>query len=281
MSFFRTTSALALTLLHVHAVIDADHVDGRTLPGYNKPLPQTHFSGYIETPLPSGKGTAHTHYWLVVSDDPAAPVVVWQQGGPGGSSLIGLLTENGPLTLNDASFAHNATVPTVFDNPNGWQGEHTLLYVEHPAPTGFSYCGILGTDCALDDDAQAELAYRFYVKFFSLYPELQHQPFYFSGESYAGVLVPTVSLKLLAARTDANRALAPWSVAGFALGNDCPGNRVFTCTPYSGWAGTQVHLRLAASLSLATLVRTSHPDAVRCSYFSGVPRLPRGPWHAA
>ena len=27
---------------------------------------------------------------------------------------------------------------------------------------------------------------------------------------------------------------------GFALGNDCPGNRVFTCTPYSGWLGTQV-----------------------------------------
>ena len=26
------------------------------------------------------------------------------------------------------------------------------------------------------------------------------------------------------------------------LGNDCPGNKVFTCTPYSGWAGTKISL---------------------------------------
>ena len=113
-----------------HAAVEADKVDGRSLPGYQRPLPQTHYSGYIETALPNGKHSAHTHYWLVLADDvPSAPVVVWQQGGPGGSSLIGFLTENGPLTLNDASFSHNGTVPTVFDNLNGWTGEHTMLYV--------------------------------------------------------------------------------------------------------------------------------------------------------
>ena len=47
---------------------------------------------------------------------------------------------------------------------------------------------------------------------------------------------------MLAARAagGVDAARAPWSLAGFALGNDCPGNRVYTCTPYSGWAGTQV-----------------------------------------
>ena len=69
------------------------------------------------------------------------------------------------------------------------------------------------------------------------------------GESYAGVLaptraglapstptahrsrraqVPTVALKLLAARNAANAATAPYSLEGFALGNSCPGNRVYT-----------------------------------------------------
>ena len=269
---------LSAMLACTHAAVDADAIDGRSLPGYNRPLPHMHYSGYIQTTLPGGKGDAHTHYWLVLADNVmAAPVVVWQQGGPGGSSLLGLLTENGPLTLNDASFAHNGTAPTVFDNPNGWHGENTMLYVEHPAPTGFSYCGSSGTDCVHDDETQAQLAYSFYVKFFELYPELQRQPFYFTGESYAGVLVPTLSLKLLAARTDANRHLAPWSISGFALGNDCPGNRVFTCTPYSGWAGTQVSLDFLAGHGMIPEAKKKQIDAACASWYEEAPPGPYGP----
>ena len=74
------------------------------------------------------------------------------------------------------------------------------------------------------------------------FPELARSDFYFAGESYAGVLVPTLIELLLDRRTKANSRSAPWSVKGFALGNDCPGNKVFTCTPYSGWIGTQVAL---------------------------------------
>ena len=218
----------------IHAAIEADRVT--SLPGYDAPLPFKMYSGYISTPLPakSGSGMAHTHYVLILSDDAKSPVVVWQQGGPGGSSLIGFLTENGPFTLNDASFAtaaYNATgIPTVYDNPHGWQSAtlsgtmNSMLFVEHPAPTGFSYCGETGTDCLHDDSTQAELAYSFYVAFFSqAYPELASRAFYMTGESYAGVLVPTLALRLLAARNATNAHLAPWSLTGFALGNDCPG----------------------------------------------------------
>ena len=194
---------------------------------------------------PGGNGTVHTHYWLVMNAAGAAdaPTLVWQQGGPGGSSLIGFFTENGPLTLNDFSTltpAFNKTgVPTVFENPRSWHtAPANVLYVEHPAPTGFSYCD--PGPCYWDDRSQALTSYAFYVAFFEAYPELAHNPFYMSGESYAGVLVPTASLQILAHRTDANRDVAPWSLKGFMLGNDCPGNRVFTCTPYSGWIGAQV-----------------------------------------
>jgi len=239
--------------------IESDRIT--SIPGYRGALPLDMFSGYIETPLPkrSGEGTAHTHYWLTIGTEDA-PVVVWQQGGPGGSSLIGFLTENGPLTLNDDSFAtldYNATgIPTVFDNPHGWHlatseasQRNTLLFVEHPAPTGFSYCGAHGADCEHDDETQAELAHSFYVAFFASYPELAGRPFYMSGESYAGVLVPTVAARLLSERNASNAGVAPWSLEGFALGNDCPGNHVFTCTPYSGWHGTQVSLEVGRSHS--------------------------------
>jgi serine carboxypeptidase-like clade I len=118
--------------------------------------------------------------------------------------------------------------------------------VEHPAPTGFSHCSGYDTfQCPpWDDESQADASFNFFVEFFSsnYYPELAENDFWFSGESYAGVLVPTLSKRLLAARNQDNQHVAPYNVRGFALGNDCPGNRVYTCTPYSGWLGTQVAL---------------------------------------
>jgi len=229
-----------------------------SLPGYPGTLPTKHYSGFVTTPHPSTKYTTtvniHTHYWLVEAQaplDPAtAPTLVWMQGGPGGSSLIGLFTENGPITLNDYSTlttAFNTThVPTVFDNPHSWNKLANVLYVEHPAPTGFSYCSGYNTfQCPpWNDHTQAEASFAFFVKFFSAkyYKELASNPLFFSGESYAGVLVPTLAQLLLQARTPKNKHLAPYNIQGFALGNDCPGNQVYTCTPYSGWLGTQVAL---------------------------------------
>lgn len=240
------------------ADIPSDRIEA--LPGYvnadgsPKQLPVKHWSGYIEVPVPSNAsagspaGTAFVHYWLVenAAAKPDAPTVVWQQGGPGGSSLIGFFTENGPLTLNDASFAtpaYKATgIPTLFDNPFSWNmAPANMLYVEHPAPTGFSYC-VPADACNWDDFNQAAVNYEFYVRFFHAYPELASNEFFFAGESYAGVLVPTVALQILKHTTDENKQRAPWNLKGFLLGNDCPGNQIYTCTPYSNWRGVKVSL---------------------------------------
>eukprot|EP00040_Diaphanoeca_grandis_P039304 m.258713 g.258713 ORF g.258713 m.258713 type:complete len:511 (-) comp36943_c0_seq1:277-1809(-) len=235
--------ALFLCVSLANAAIDADLVT--SLPGLAPgAFTSRIWSGYIE--VPTVNGSAHVHYVLVENskNDSNAPIVVWQQGGPGGSSLIGMFTEVGPLTLNDQSFATkdyaDSGVPTVFPNPNSWHtAPANYLFVEHPAPTGFSYCD---GDCYWNDTSQAEVNYEFYVKFFESYPEYADKEFYFTGESYAGVLVPSVALQILKHRTPENRKKNPWNLQGFALGNDCPGNRVFTCTPYSGWLGTKVAL---------------------------------------
>lgn len=74
----------------------ADKVD--SLPGWAGPLPSAQYSGYLDVPLKTGgEKNIHIHYWLSESEnDPSTdPVVFWMNGGPGGSSLIGGLTENG------------------------------------------------------------------------------------------------------------------------------------------------------------------------------------------
>jgi carboxypeptidase C (cathepsin A) len=56
-------------------------------------------------PAPSGVGRALMHFWFVESEgNPETdPVIMWYNGGPGASSIFGLLTEMGPLWLNDLS----------------------------------------------------------------------------------------------------------------------------------------------------------------------------------
>ena len=173
--------AYLLLAATARAAIDADEIT--SLPGWEGALPTRQWSGYLEVPATDAATNrtcrAFVHYWLVenAAGRADAPTVVWQQGGPGGSSLIGLLTENGPLTLNDFSFAtdaYNATgVPTVFENAASWhRAPANVLYVEHPAPTGFSYCLAAGAndtavECAWDDTTQAAAALAFYVAFFA------------------------------------------------------------------------------------------------------------------
>ncbi len=61
------------------------------------------------------------------------PVLLWLQGGPGGSSLIGLFTEMGQFQTNDDSLV-NATdgVPNLLYNPWNWSRNHSVIYLEQP-----------------------------------------------------------------------------------------------------------------------------------------------------
>lgn len=54
-----------------------------------------------------------------------APLSIWLTGGPGGSSSIGLLQENGPCTVNPDS---NSTTL----NPWSWNNEVNMLYIDQP-----------------------------------------------------------------------------------------------------------------------------------------------------
>lgn len=169
------------------------------------------------------------HYWLIEStNNPASdPIVLWLNGGPGSSSLIGLLTENGQIVTNDDSLTNEIDgVPQVFNNPYTWSSMANVLYLESPKGVGFSYCeGVTkSNDCVNTDESTAQDAYEFLVNFFNAFPEYKANKFYITGESYAGIYIPMMMQQI-----DQDPLGAKLNLIGAAIGNGCWGNTVGTC----------------------------------------------------
>ncbi|KAK3305793.1 Alpha/Beta hydrolase protein [Chaetomium strumarium] len=97
------------------------------------------YSGYVHLP-PHLLGDQdqdypiNTFFWFFEArKDPAnAPLAIWLNGGPGGSSMMGLLEENGPCFVT-------ADSKSTYRNSWSWNNEINMLYIDQPVQTGFSY----------------------------------------------------------------------------------------------------------------------------------------------
>jgi len=109
-------------------------------------------------------------------------------GGPGCSSEIALFAENGPCTINKDG--KNTRV-----NPYSWNKKSTLIFVDQPAGTGFSYGA--RSDMDRSEKSVAEDLYHFMQELVKHYPQYHKQQFYIFGESYAGHFVPAFGHRLM------------------------------------------------------------------------------------
>uniref|UniRef100_A0A3B4CM12 Lysosomal protective protein n=1 Tax=Pygocentrus nattereri TaxID=42514 RepID=A0A3B4CM12_PYGNA len=155
-----------------------------SLPGLSETPNFQHYSGYLQAA--QGK---YLHYWFVESqNNPSTdPVVLWLNGGPGCSSMEGLLAENGPFHLHDDG--------TVYLNPYSWNLLANVLYVESPPGVGFSYSTT--GNYQTSDPQVAEDNYNALLDFFNKFPSFTSNDFYVFAESYGGIYAPTLS-KLIA-----------------------------------------------------------------------------------
>lgn len=171
--------------------------------------PLTIFAGHLSseynlTRLNSNEVTPHLFFVLVKNRRKADKerIIFWFNGGPGCSSFDGLMMEVGPWrTDGKGGFQVQE---------GGWEEYATMVFVDQPAGTGFSYTS---TDhyVHLMDEAQKQFL-QFLQQFYKVFPEYQRMDTYFAGESFAGQWIPYFADTLLSSTLNV-------PLKGIAIGN--------------------------------------------------------------
>lgn len=137
-------------------------------------------------------------------------LIVWFNGGPGCSSLIGMMTGNGPL-----KFEFNST--DVAENPNSWTKLGNVLYVDQPAGTGFSTAS---DPYPVHDMARVTSDFvKWLHVFYAHFPHMQNKQLHMIGESWAGLYIPYFADAMLE-----NSDCLPLNLRSISLGDGAWGN---------------------------------------------------------
>jgi len=138
-------------------------------------------SGYIN--FSGSLGAKSYFFWLLESrSEPSSdPLVIWLTGGPGCSSQMALLMENGPCLVNKDG---NGTTLNEFS----WTNKANVMWVDQPAGTGFSSGNYVHNENGVQEDF-----YAFLEEFYKQLPKYKNNSLYITGESYAGHYVPAIS----------------------------------------------------------------------------------------
>ena len=146
------------------------------------------YSGYLDA-----SNNHHLHYFFTSSQSENPdndPVIVWFNGGPGCSSLLGLFTENGPIRIKANK---NEPGPILNGFDQAWNKFANMLFIESPIGVGFSYSDNQKWQDPINDETTAQDAHLALKDFFdNKFPELKNNKFTITGESYGGIYVPTL-----------------------------------------------------------------------------------------
>jgi cathepsin A (carboxypeptidase C) len=170
------------------------------------------WSGYFDVPASRTQGLKHYFYWAFGprNQNMSAPVILWMTGGPGCSSSLALLAENGPCHMNETS-------GDLYSNPYGWNNDAFLIYIDQPAGVGFSYTDNM-TGYDTDEAEVSRDMYWFLQNFLAAHPSLVANEFFVVGESYGGHFAPATAQRILAGNK-ANEGKIHINLQGLAVGN--------------------------------------------------------------
>ncbi|KAL1739185.1 Alpha/Beta hydrolase protein, partial [Schizophyllum fasciatum] len=161
-------------------------------------------------------------YFFESRNDPAADdVIFWTNGGPGGSSALGLFMELVGEKRRCQSFAGPCRVLDE-DGPKyhqeSWNSNANVFFIDQPIGVGFSYAEF-GEAVYTTEEAAKDIA-AFVAIFFEHFGQFKGRPFHMAGESYGGRYLPLFA----AAVYDQNAALVeagatPVNLSSVMIGN--------------------------------------------------------------
>ncbi|CAB3230539.1 unnamed protein product [Arctia plantaginis] len=136
-------------------------------------------------------------FWFFPAVTPLAqtPWIIWLQGGPGVSSMLGLFDIIGPIKIEDGQ---------VKERKVTWASDYSLLFLDNPVGAGFSFTDDDRGYPNNEDDIGDQML-QFLLQFLEMFPELRSAPLFIAGQSYAGKYVPALGIQIHRYNTDISR----------------------------------------------------------------------------
>ncbi|KAJ6602725.1 alpha/beta-hydrolase [Mycena vulgaris] len=157
---------------------------------------------------------------LTSSASETDPWIIWLNGGPGSSSMIGLMTENGPLQVTGTF----SIVPNNFS----WNKLADTFWIDQPVGTGYATSDANGY--VPDEDQMGRDFVGFLSNIVKIFPSLAKRPLYLTGESYAGTYIPYIT-KTIFSTPNPPVNLAKMVVGDGTLGSEATFQNVPTTYP--------------------------------------------------
>ncbi|KAL8778094.1 MAG: hypothetical protein Q9213_007569 [Squamulea squamosa] len=172
-------------------------------------------------------------------------ITIWFNGGPGCSSFIGLLNENGPFLWQPGTFR-------PVQNPYTWVNLTNMLWVEQPVGVGYSQ-GVPD----ITDEIQLSQEFAGFYKQFAITFGLENRKVYLTGESYAGVSLSAINA-LKSLTSGASSTFRGIAINDPILGDSTLAQQV-TVVPYVDYWASVFALN-------ASFTATIHQRAEKCNY---------------
>ena len=151
---------------------------------------------------------------------------------------------------------------TLFHRSTHWAQNASVIWLESPAGVGFSYCDYADTSvaCTANDTSTAVDNHNVLKQFFAGFPEFAANEFFLTGESYAGIYIPTLAEQIM------NDAGSKINLKGMAVGNGCWGSEVGLCAFGKDMARIQAeflygHGAISKSLRATIVAACGDPSA--------------------